>query len=146
MVETVVHCSKYHLHSCNKTLTCINTIKIVTHIFDAETVTCISAAETSNWINSTETVTCMIATERSTNITVTESITCIVATEPQNLHKLAVERGSYIVPTETATCRIDYIQKLSLAEMVAFRDYFSYIKEIEPISKHQVYDKIVLLV
>ena len=88
----------------------------------------------------------MIATERSTNITVTESTTCIVAIEPQNLHKLAIESGSYIVPTETATCRTDYIQKLSLAEMVAFRDYFSYIKEIEPISKHQVYGKIVLLV
>ena len=31
-----------------ETPTCINTIKIVTHIFDAETVICISAAETSN--------------------------------------------------------------------------------------------------
>ena len=31
-----------------ETPTCINIIKIVTHIFDAETVTCISAAETSN--------------------------------------------------------------------------------------------------
>ena len=121
-----------------ETPTCINTIKIVTHIFDAETVTCISTAETSNWIISTETITCMIATERSTNITITESTTCIVAIEPQNLHKLAIENGSYTVPTETATCRIDYIQKLSLAEMVAFRDPFSCIKKIEPISKHQV--------
>ena len=31
-----------------ETPTCINTIKVVTHIFDAGTVTCISAAETSN--------------------------------------------------------------------------------------------------
>ena len=90
---------------------CINTIKIVTHIFDAETVTCISAAETSTWIIST----CIwLQTERSTNITVTESNTCIVAIEPQNLHKLAIESGSYIVSTEPATCRIDCIQKLSL--------------------------------
>ena len=70
---------------------------------------------------------CMIATERSTNITVTESITCIAAIEPQNLHNynfdvvtciIAIESVSYIFPTETATCRINYIQKLSLAEMV----------------------------
>ena len=80
----------------------------------------------------------MIATERSTKITVIESTTGIVAIQPQNLHKLAIESGSYLVPTEPATCRIDYIQKLSLAEMVAFRDSFSCIKEIELISKHQV--------
>ena len=80
----------------------------------------------------------MIATERSTNLTVTESTTCIVAIQPQNLHKLAIESGSYLVPTELATCRIDYIQKHSLAEMVTFRDSFSCIKEIQPISKHQV--------
>ena len=47
----------------------------------------------------TETVTCMIPTERSTNITVIETTTCIG-------------------PTKTATCRIYYTQKLSLAEMV----------------------------
>ena len=70
--------------------------------------------------------------------TVTESTTCIVAIEPQNLHKLAAESGSYIVPTKTATCRIDPIQGLSLAEMEPFRDSFSCIKEIEPISKHHV--------
>ena len=70
----------------------------------------------------------MIATERSTNITVIETTTCIIA----------IKSVSFIVPTETATCRIDYIQKLSLAEMVPVRDFFSYNKEIDPISKHQV--------
>ena len=51
---------------------------------------------------------------------------------------IVIERVIDIVPTETATCRIDYIQKLSLAEMVPVRDSFSYNKEIEPMSKHQV--------
>ena len=36
---------------------CIILIKIVTHIFAAETFTCINAAETSNCIIATETVT-----------------------------------------------------------------------------------------
>ena len=124
--------------AATETPTCINTIKIANHIFHAETVTCISAAETSKWITSTETVTCMITAKRSTNITVTESTTSRVAIGPQNWHKLAIESDSYIIPTEPATCRIDYIQKLSLAEMVAFRDSLSCIKEIELISKHQV--------
>ena len=126
--------------------TCINTIKIVTQIFDAETVTCINAAKTSNSIIATETVTCMIITERSTNITITESTICKVAIEPQNLQIaldvvtciIAIESVSYMVPTETSTCRINYIQKLSLAEMVSVRDSFSYNKEIEQMSKHQV--------
>ena len=56
----------------------------------------------------------MIATERSTNIAVTESTTCIVAIEPQNLHKLAIESGSYIVPTETATCRMTIYRNFHL--------------------------------
>ena len=47
-----------------------------------------------------------------------------------------MESDSYIVPVGTATCRIDYKQKLSLAEMVPVRDSFSYNKEIEPMSKH----------
>ena len=34
--------------TATETPTCKNTIKIVTHIFDAETVTCMSTAETSN--------------------------------------------------------------------------------------------------
>ena len=69
-----------------ETPSCLNTKKIVTHIFDAKTVTCINAAETSYWVIATETATCMIGTETSTNITVTESTTCIVARQPQNLH------------------------------------------------------------
>ena len=64
-VLCIMHCRKYHLH---KARTSKITIKIVTHIFAAETATCISEAETSNYIIATETV------------------TCIIATEPQNLH------------------------------------------------------------
>ena len=43
-----------------------------------------------------------------------------------------------MVPTETATFRIDYTQKLSLAEMVPGRDTIKNNKEIEPVSKYQV--------
>ena len=89
----------------------------------------------------------MIATERSLNITVIESTICIVAIEPQKNCIIAtdvvtciivIERISYIVPTETATCRIDYTQNLSLADMVPVRDSFSYNKEIEPMSRYHV--------
>ena len=66
----------------------------------------------------------MIATERSTNITVAESTNDITAIEPQNLHNCT---------------------KLSLPEVVPVRDSFSYNKEIEQMSKHQVYGKIVLV-
>ena len=84
-VETVVHCRSTTCITATEIPICINTIKIVTYIFNAEPVTCISAAKTSNWIIVPGTVTCMIAKERSTNITVMESTTC-VAIEPQNLH------------------------------------------------------------
>ena len=70
-IETVVHCREYHRIIVTETPTCINTIKIITHIFDDETYTCISDAE-------------------------------------------------------TATCSIDYIQELSLAEMAPARDSVSY--------------------
>ena len=56
-----------------------------------------------------------------------------------------IKSVSFIVPTETNACRIDYIQKLSLAETVPIRDSFSYNKEIEPMSKYQVLGKIVLV-
>ena len=49
----------------------------------------------------------------------------------------ARERNTKLL-LETSTCRIDYIQKLSLAEMAPVRDSSSYNKEIEPMSKHQV--------
>ena len=86
-------------------------MKIVTYIFDAETVTSLSAKETSNCIIATETITCMIATERPINITVTGSTIWIVAIESHILHKdmSELKSVSYIVPTETVTCRIDYL-------------------------------------
>ena len=108
-----MHC-RYYLHGWNRD-SCIISIKIVTHIFAAETFTCINAAETSNRIIATETPTCRIATKRPNNIIVAESITNINAIEPQNLHNsnigtciIAIESVSCIVPTETATNRIDY--------------------------------------
>ena len=63
--------------------------------------------------------------------------TCIFATDVVTC-VIAIESVSYIVPTETALFRIDYIQKLSLAEMVSGRDPFSCNKGIDPMSKHQV--------
>ena len=92
----IIHCRKYHLHICNRDSICIITINIFTHVFAAETVTCTSVAESSN---------CITATEIATNIPATESttlspdvVTCIIA----------IESFSSIVPTETATCKIDY--------------------------------------
>ena len=65
----------------------------------------------------------------------------IIAIESANLIAIeriaiiiAIESASYFVPTETATCRINYIQKLSLAEIMPLRDSFSYNKKIEPLS------------
>ena len=94
----------------------IISVKIVTHIFDAEIFTGVSAAETSNCITVTETVTFITATKRSSNISVAESTTNIIAIEHQNLHNcsrrgtciITIESVSSIVPTETATCRIEY--------------------------------------
>ena len=69
-----------------ETSTCIISIKIVTHIFAADTFTCINGAETSNCIISTETVTYIIATKRTTKINVAESTNNIIAIEPQKLY------------------------------------------------------------
>ena len=81
----IMHCRKYNLHDCNRDI-CIISIKIVTHIFAADTFTCINGAEISNSIILTETVTCIIATKRSTKINVIESTTNITAKEPQKQH------------------------------------------------------------
>ena len=94
-----------------ETHTCIIFIKMVTHIFAAETFTSINTAETSNYIITTETVICIIATKRSTRVNVGESITNITAIEPQKLLIatdvgiciIAIESVSCIIPTETAT-------------------------------------------
>ena len=59
IVMCIMHCRKYYLHDCNMY---IISIKIVTHIFAAETFTCIKVAETSNCIITTETVTFITAT------------------------------------------------------------------------------------
>ena len=123
-----------------------NTMKIVIYIVNPENATYISAAESYNSMIATETVTYMTVIERSSNITVIETTTCIVAIEPQNLDNRSrrfhlhnsIKSVSFIVPTETTTCRIDYIQKLSLEEIVPARDSFSYNREIEPMSKYQV--------
>ena len=97
-----------------ETPTCVVSIKIVIHIFAAETFTCINAAETSNCITATETVTCIIATKRSTNINAVENTTNVIAIEPQKLHNFnrrwhvhnCCRKCQLHIPTETA--RIDY--------------------------------------
>ena len=78
----------------------------------------------------TDVVTCIIAIKSISFIVPTETATCRIG--------YIIKRVSFIVPTETTTCRIDYIQKLSRSEMVPVRDSFSYNKEIEPVSKYQV--------
>ena len=102
--------------------TCIITIKIITHIFAAETVTCICAAETFNCIITTETV------------------TCIIMIEAQNLHNCKrhciteIKSVSCIVPTETAELTTQtFIWRTGNSQR-----FFSYNKEIEGASKHQV--------
>ena len=117
-------------------------IKIVTHIFAAETFTCISVAETSNCIIATETVTFISATKRSTNISVAESTTHIITIESQNLnncnrrwhlHNCCRKRQLH---SSDRNCHLqNWLQKLLLAEMVTVRYRFSYNKEIEWISK-----------
>ena len=82
-VMCIMHRRKYHLRNCNSGSNL--TIKIVIHIFVAETVTCICAAEASNCIIATETVTCIIVTERSTNIPVTGITTSKPAKMQQTL-------------------------------------------------------------
>ena len=64
--------------TATETLTCIISVKIVTHIF-AEIFTVICVAETSNCIIATETVTFITATKRFTNKSVAESTTNIIA-------------------------------------------------------------------
>ena len=121
-----------------KITTCIISIKIVTQIFAAETCTCINATETFNCIIAAETVTCIIATKRSTNISVAESTTEIIAIEPQNLHNcnrrwnlLNYYRKCQLHSSNRNIQLQNWLQKLSLAEMVPVRDPFSYNKEIE---------------
>ena len=67
----------------------------------------------------------------------------LVSVRERNI-KLLLESVTYLAITETATCRMDYIQKLSLAETVPVRDSFSYNKEMQPMSKYQVYGRIAL--
>ena len=87
----------------------------------------------------------MIVTKRSTNITVRGITTLIITIEPQNLHKCnrnyhlnnccrKSQLHSYNRNYHLENC----LQKISLAEMAPVRDTFSYNKEIEQMSKHQV--------
>ena len=138
-IATTVHngnSSNSHVHNA-ETPMCIISIKIVTNIFAAEIFTCINAAESSNCIITTETVPCVIATKRSTNIIVAESTTNIIAIEPQNLHNY--NRRWHLhncyrmcqLHSSNRNCHLqNWLQKLSLAEMVPVRDPFSYNKKI----------------
>ena len=77
-----------------ETPTCTISIKIITHIFAANTFIYINVAETFN---------CIIAKE---------TVTFIIATEPKKLHNctciIAIKSVICIVATETATFRIDH--------------------------------------
>ena len=101
IVMCIMNCKRYYLMIATETPTWTISIRIVTHIFGAETFTCINdkCCRNSNCIIATETITCVIATKRATYIIAiaTGVETCITSTESV----------SCIVPPETATCRID---------------------------------------
>ena len=127
IVIRIMHC-RYYLHGWNRD-SCIISIKIVTHIFAAETFTCISVAETSNCIIATETVTFITATKRSTNISVAESTTNIIAMELQNLHNCSRQlhlRNCYRkcqLHSSNRSCHLqNWLQNLLFAEMVSVRE------------------------
>ena len=127
IVMCIMHCRNYHLHDCSRDSHVHNFKKIVTHLFAAETFTCINA------------------TKRSTNIIVEESTTDIIAIALQNLHNcnrrwdLHNCYGKCQLHSSNRNCHLqNWLQKLSLAEMVTVRDRFSYNKEIEWMSKDQV--------
>ena len=142
IVMCIMHCRKYHLHDCNRDHL-HNFNKIVTHIFAAKIFTSISVADTSSCITATETVAFITATKRSTNISAAESTTNITAIEHQNLHNCYRKCQLH---SSNRNCHLqNCLQKLSLAEMVTVRDCFSYTKNIEWISKHQVWGKIILV-
>ena len=128
-----------------ETPTCIISKKIVTHVFAAETFTCISVAETSNYTIATKTVILITETKISTSISVAESTTSIIAIGPQNPHNCNRrwhQHNCYRkcqLHSSNRNCHLqNWLQKLSLAEMVTARDRFSYNKEIEWMSKDQV--------
>ena len=49
IVMCIMHCEKYYLHDCRRDSLVHISIKMVTHIFAAETFAIINAAETSTW-------------------------------------------------------------------------------------------------
>ena len=126
-IETVMwimHCRKCHLHNYNRDSYLRSYNGIFTHIFASETVTCISAAETFNCIITTETV------------------TCIIIIEAQNLHNCS--RRCHLhncyrkcqLPSSNRTCHLqNWLQKLSLEELITVRDSCCYNKEIKGMSK-----------
>ena len=78
---------------------------------------------------------CIIAAKTVTYIvavTVTESTTCTIAMESQDLHNCY---GKCQLHSSNRNCHLqNWLQKLSLAEMVPVRDSFGYNEEIEGIS------------
>ena len=131
----IMHCKITTCIIATETPICIITVKIATRIFAAETVTCICAADISYYIIATETVTCLFVTERYTNIPV----------PPQNLHKC--NRRCHLhnchrkcqLQSSNRNCHLqNWLQKLSLVEMVPVWDSFSYNKEIKQMSKYKV--------
>ena len=119
IVMCIMHCRNYHLHDCSRDSHVHNFKKIVTHLFAAETFTCINA------------------TKRSTNIIVEESTTDIIAIALQNPHNC---NRRWHLHNCYGMCQLhssnrnyhlqNWLQKLSIAEMVPVRDHFYWNKEI----------------
>ena len=135
-----MQCRKYHLHKCNRD----------SHLHNYNNnchphIRWRNCHLHLNCIIATEIVTSLIATKRSINTTVKESTTCMIAMQPQDLHncnRLCHLHNCYRkcqFHSSNRNCHLqNWLQKLSLAEMVPMRDSFSYSKEIELMSKHQV--------
>ena len=116
--------------------------KIFTRIFAWEIFSCISVAETSNCIIATAIF--ITAIRRSTNISTAESTSNIIAIEPQNQHNcnrywhLHKFYGKCQLHSSNISCHLqNWLQKLLIADIVTFRDRFSYNKEIEWMTKDQ---------
>ena len=145
IVMCIMLCRKYHLRGCNIDSYLHNFNKNCHPDICCRNFLCINLAKTFNCIIAPETVTFIIATKRSTNISVKENATNIIAKQPQNqnnCHRRWHLHNCYRkcqLHSSSRNCHLqNWLQKLSIAEMVTVRDCCSYNKEIESMSKNQV--------
>ena len=123
----IMHCRKYHFHDCNRDSHVHNLNKnCYPHIccWNFHLHKCYR-----NCIIATETVTFITASKRSTNISAAESTTNIIAMEPKNLHNCY--RKCQLHSSNRNRHLQNWLQKLSLAEMMTVRDQFSFFKKIK---------------